>query len=164
MKSLHTIQRARLSINTKIDRGISRLTSILFFHNYTTLPINQANLNHGFDRFTISRLFFEPVNFLLSGPPTSAPRRSTFQETIHPPRPLLDVPRDAPPAHPARTVTEVDLSSPPLQRGAPPPLRGHSSPNRCCIPKKPRSHCATNRKSSVGLRAGRLEKFHRQAL
>lgn len=114
MKSLHTIQRARLSINTKINRGISRLTSILFFHNYTTLPINQANLNHGFDRFTISRLFFEPVNFLLSGPPTSAPRRSTFQETIHPPRPLLDVPRDAPPAHPARTVTEVDLSSPPL--------------------------------------------------
>lgn len=115
MKSLHTIQRARLSINAKINRGKYILTSILFrFHNYTTLPINQANLNHGFDRFTISRLFFEPVNFLLSGPPTSAPRRSTFQETIHPPRPLLDVLRDAPPAHPARTVTEVDLSSPPL--------------------------------------------------
>lgn len=121
MKSLHTIQRARLFITMQklIEASISRLTFILFrFHNYNTLPINQANLNHGFDRFTISRLFFEPVNFLLSGPPTSAPRRSTFQETIHPPRPLLDVPRDAPPAHPARTVTEVDLSSPPLQRGA----------------------------------------------
>lgn len=121
MKSLHTIQRARLlhiTMQKLIEASISRLTFILFrFHNYTTLPINQANLNH-FDRFTISRLFFEPVNFLLSGPPTSAPRRSTFQETIHPPRPLLDVPRDAPPAHPARTVTEVDLSSPPLQRGA----------------------------------------------
>lgn len=37
-----------------------------------------------------------------------------------------------------------------------PPLRGYLSSNRCCIPKKPRSHCATNRKSSVGLHAAAL--------
>ena len=50
------------------------------------------------------------------------------------------------------------------------PCAGYLSPNRCCIPKKPRSHCATNRKSSVGfwLAASRRrscsfrENFHRR--
>lgn len=47
-----------------------------------------------------------------------------------------------------------------------PTMTGYLSSNRCCIPKKPRSHCATNRKSSVGVRAGRavraFEKLHRR--
>lgn len=45
-----------------------------------------------------------------------------------------------------------------------PPLCCYLSPNRCCIPKKPHFHCATNRKSSVGLRlwlaVRAFEKFH----
>lgn len=163
--------RAHLFRDAKINRGKYIFWPSILSHNYSTLPINQANLNRGFDHFTISRLFFEPVNFLSLDRQLPFPEGPLFKKR-YPPRPLLDVPRDAPPA---RTVTEVDLSSsssPPLPAPLscpnwstpPPPLRGHSSPNRCCIPKKPRSHCATNRKSSVGLRAGRFEKFHRQAL
>lgn len=141
-----------------IFRPTNKIPRDLWFHNYKS--------DHKSDQFEPSISLRSPDCSSTRSIFSSVPRRSTFQETIHSPRPLLDVPRDV--SEVARR-TEVDLQvlpPPPScpNWNTPPPLRGHSSPNRCCIPKKPRSHCATNRKSSVGLRAGRLEKFHRQAL